>query len=119
MTKVVPFPVSASPGQRVLVRVLSGEPGTAVPPSVLQRLVFAGAQISELGNYRAGSIAETTINYASPAQREEVDMMLKYLGAGSAKVVPDTGDSVTVTVIVGKDLLDHPPGGLTPAELGR
>lgn len=119
IARAVPFPVAAEEGQRVLVRVLSGVPGTAVPDGVLHRLVFAGAQISELGNGRETSRATTTIQYVNPLQKDSVDLMLKYLGTGDAQLVPDTGDSIGVTVLVGKDLLENPPGALTAAELGR
>lgn len=119
ITQAVPFPVSAAEGQRVLVRVLSGVPGTAVPDGVLHRLVFAGAQISELGNGRDTARATTTIQYVDPLQKDTVDLMLKYLGTGDAQLVPDTGDSIGVTVLVGKDLLNNPPGPLTAKELGR
>lgn len=119
ISEVVPYPVAATPGQRVLVRVLSSRPGTPVASSVLQRLVFGGAQIAELGNAdQTGGLA-TVVQYVDPGMADEAKRLLALLGLGQTRLVPDRGDAVGITITVGSDLLDRPPGPLTAADVGR
>ena len=47
---IVPFPASAFPGQRLKTRVLNGTETEGTELTVTERVVFAGAEISALGN---------------------------------------------------------------------
>lgn len=115
----VPFPVGDA-GQRATVRVLNGANGDAVPPSILQTIVIGGGQITELGNARSFGLATTEIHYADPAQKAAADRLQFALGGKAKEVLDDAGeDTVQVTIVLGADLVDHPPAGLLPGPSGE
>ncbi len=114
----VPFPVAAVPGDRATVALLNGTGPNAAPASVIQRLTFAGAQITTIGNAPRFDHAVTTLTYTDSASRLFALAMARQLGKGRV-VQADTSDTgVDVAVVLGRDLMSDPPGPLTAEEVG-
>jgi hypothetical protein len=102
MSRMVPFPGSAFPGQRVRVRLLNG---TADPDAALRAatpIVSANAQILVLGNASSFDVASTRVEYNSDQQINAAKAIATKLGAGPP-VPGDDSDAIDVTVTLGKD----------------
>jgi len=110
----VPFPVSGGLVQRVTVRVLNGAAPGPIPQSVLQRIVYAGGQISVIGNYKRFGVTHTRLEFSVLGNANAANRIGKQLHAGGAVQQPNVGDSIDVTVILGSDIMDNPPPLLTP-----
>jgi hypothetical protein len=97
---------------------LNGTGPGAAPASVIQRLTFAGAQITTMGNAPRFGQAETTLTYTDASSHLFAVAMAKHLGKGRV-VQSDTADNgVDVAVVLGRDLMSDPPGPLTAEEVG-
>lgn len=116
LTNAVPFPTAAA-RQRLSVRVLNGTGATAIPQSVMQRIVFAGGQISILGNGADFDVKTTTFTYSSKADKAKVQEMARTLGKGKLVRTPADDGGSSVTVILGSDVLEDVPPMLTPEDL--
>jgi hypothetical protein len=114
LTNAVPFPVSGGLVQRVTVRVLNGAAPGPIPQSVLQRIVYAGGQISVVGNYKRFGVTHTRLEFSVLGNANAANRIGKQLHAGGAVQQPNVGDSIDVTVILGSDIMDNPPPLLTP-----
>ena len=102
MPRMVPFPGSAFPGQRVRVRLLNG---TSDPDAALRAatpIVSANAQILVLGNASSFNVATTRVEYNSNQQIDAAKAIATKLGAGPP-VPGDDSDAIDVTVTLGKD----------------
>lgn len=119
LTNAVPFPVGGAPGDRVTVRVLNGTGPTALPQSLMQRVVYAGGQVTIIGNDTSFHDDSTTLTYSLPANATIVKKMAKLLGVGEVKYRPAIEGTTDITIVVGKDLMGNPPPILSPAEVGR
>jgi hypothetical protein len=115
LTNAVPFPVSGGLVQRVTVRVLNGATPGPIPQSVLQRIVFAGGQISVIGNYKHFGVRRSSIEYSQVGSADAATRIAKQLHTPRGVLQPNVGDSINVTVILGSDVIDNPPALLTPA----
>lgn len=115
LTNAVPFPVSGGLVQRVTVRVLNGAAPGPIPQSVLQRIVYAGGQISVIGNYKHFGVRRTSIEYSQVGSTNAATRIAKQLHSSRGVLQPNVGDSVNITVILGSDVIDNPPPLLTPA----
>jgi hypothetical protein len=115
LTNAVPFPVSGGLVQRVTVRVLNGAAPGPIPQSVLQRIVYAGGQISVIGNYKHFGVRRSSIEYSQVGSANAATRFSKQLHTPRGVLQPNVGDSVDVTVILGSDVIDNPPPLLTPA----
>ncbi len=117
IANLVPFPVAAVPGDRATVTLLNGTGPGAVPAAVIQRLVFAGAQITSMGNAKRFGHARTTLTYADARARPFAEAMADRLGVGRVVHSDAADNGIDVEIVVGKDLLAHPPGPLTTEEV--
>ena len=115
LTNAVPFPVSGGLVQRATVRVLNGAAPGPIPQSVLQRIVYAGGQISVIGNYKHFGVRRTSIEYSQVGSANAATRIAKQLHSPRGVLQPNVGDSVNITVILGSDVIDNPPPLLTPA----
>ncbi|CAN5663070.1 hypothetical protein BH20ACT2_BH20ACT2_11740 [soil metagenome] len=111
LVAVVPFPTAPVPGGRVRTRLLSGVEGSGPPEELAEPLVLAGAEISVIGNAGRFGAGSTVVEYYSVTREDEAERLVEALGAGEAVFVEGSGDSLDVTVVVGRDLLDEGPGG--------
>lgn len=118
VANAVPLPVGALPGDRATVALLNGTGPEAAPTAVIQRLTYAGAQINTVGNASSFDHGETTLAYSSDRARVFAVAMAQQLGVGRVVPAPTTDASTDVVVIMGRDLLDHPPGELTGEDIG-
>jgi hypothetical protein len=117
IANLVPFPVAAVPGDRATVTLLNGTGPGAVPAAVIQRLVFAGAQITSMGNAKRFGHARTTLTYADARARPFAEAMADRLGVGRVVHSDAADNGIDVEIVVGKDLLADPPGPLTTEEV--
>ncbi len=119
LTNAVPFPVAGAPGDRATARVLNGAgPGT-VPASILQRLTYAKTQINAIGNNDTFGVEKTTVRYSNVADKRFVLRIVAVLGDVKIVHAPSGEDTTALTIVVGKDLIAHPPAALSPSEVGK
>ena len=119
IANTVPFVVGAVPGARPTVRLLNGVSPKPAPASVIQRLSYAGAQINTVGNAAQFGVADTTISYTDPKDRTVARRMAAILGHGQVRLVRSAAGSETLTIVLGRDLVDHPPAPLTVDDVGK
>lgn len=117
IANAVPFPVAAVPGDRATVSLLNGTGPEAAPASVIQRLAFAGAQITSMGNANRFGVTETTLTYSEASARPFAMAMAKQLGTGRVVRSDSSDTGVDVVVVLGRDLMSDPPGPLTAEEV--
>lgn len=118
VANAVPLPVGALPGDRATVALLNGTGPEAAPTAVIQRLTYAGAQISTVGNAASFDHGQTTLAYSNDRAHVFALAMARQLGVGRVVPAPTTDTSTDVVVIMGRDLLDHPPALLTVEDIG-
>ena len=117
VANAVPFPVGALPGDRATVALLNGTGYASAPASVIQRLTFAGAEIATVGNANSFTNATTTLTYSDVASRKFAVAMAKQLGAGRVVRSRTTDAGVDITIVLGRDVMDHPPAALSAEDL--
>jgi len=103
---VVPFPISAFPGDRVRVRLLDGIGDAAATLGVSSMLVPAGAEITVFGNADRFDYRVSEVRFYDEAQRSRAEAMASALGVASAEFKPAADTTVDVEVVVGKDLAE-------------
>ena len=118
LTNAVPYPVGSIPGDRLTVRVLNGTGPKAIPQSIMQRLVFGGGQIDILGNASTYGANVTTLTYWDRASAKKARALAKSLGDVKVVYSPNADQTTDVTVVIGQDLIRHPPSVLTASEVG-
>lgn len=116
IANAVPFPVGAGQGDRATVALLNGTGPESAPPAVIQRLTYAGAQITTTGNARTFDHDQTVLTYAGPAHRAAAQRMVDELGVGRVEAA-DSDQGTDIRVVMGADLLDDPPEPLTAQEV--
>ncbi|MEO6629908.1 MAG: hypothetical protein ABIP03_15220, partial [Aquihabitans sp.] len=102
----VPAPDPASPGSRATIRVLNGVAPDPIPDEILQSIVRAQGSLSIVGNGPSFGRPETTITYADPAKKGFAVLMRVALGAGRVRLDRQADDSVDITIILGRDVVD-------------
>ena len=102
----VPAPDPASPGSRATVRVLNGVAPDPIPDEILQSIVRAQGSLSIVGNGPSFGRTETTITYADPAKKGFAVLIQVALGAGRVRLDREADDSVDITIILGRDVVD-------------
>ena len=100
VTKLVPFPVSAFPGQRPRVRILSSTTDRAAPQGAAPVAVAAGAEILVIGNSKVADVASTVVEYHDPSQEAAAGRIAKAFGV-TAVASTDQTESYDVTVTLG------------------
>ena len=102
VARTVPFPTSATPGQRARVRLLNGTTNKDAAVLVSPKVVAAGGEISLIGNAESFDEATTRVEYAVPEARSAADAIAQALGVQATKGAKASG-SIDVDVIVGRD----------------
>ncbi len=102
VARVVPFPTSATPGQRARVELLNGTTNDQATLLVAPKVVAAGGEISLLGNADSFDKQATEVQYLAPEAREAAEEIAGALGV-KATVSSSASGGVDVRVIVGAD----------------
>ena len=109
----VPYPLAATPGGRVRVRLLNGTGDPDMSVAAARALVASGAQISIVGNATSFDVAETSLVYFGEDRATLADWLRANLGGGRVEEVPNgqdgqvsSDDEIDVTVILGEDAED-------------
>lgn len=102
VTRTVPFPTAAAPGQRARVKLLNGTTDRNAALRVAAKVVAAGGEISLLGNAGSFDQATTRVQYVASEAEAAANAVAAALGVKATKA-PDPAGNVDVNVIVGRD----------------
>lgn len=102
VSRVVPFPTSAFPGQRARVELLNGTAKKDAALLVAPKLVAAGGEISLLGNAPSFDVKSTRVEYLAPEARQAAEQMAGALGVKAVAATSSSG-GVDVRIVVGGD----------------
>ncbi len=104
VTRFVPFPISAYPGQRWVVSLLNGTSDQGVIRAVAPRVVSAGGAIGLTGNADSFDTEKSIVEYSNDAAQVAAETVAAQFGVTPTRVelMPS---GIDVTVVVGKDLL--------------
>jgi len=116
-TEAVPYPLSPAPGRRVRVRLLNGTTDDDLTLAAARQLVEAGAEITIAGNADSFRVAETTLTYTSPDERDEARRLADAFGVGTVEeadqapsstggTADEAGAEIDVTIVLGWDARD-------------
>jgi hypothetical protein len=113
----VPSPDPALPGSRATVRLLNGVSADAIPAGIIQTVVQIGGSVSVIGNGPSFDRDETTIVYADPANRGYAELLRAALKGGTVRHDAEAQDSVSLTVILGRDVIEGASVTTTTADI--
>jgi hypothetical protein len=102
----VPMPDSPGPGARPTVRLLNGVSADEIPGEIIQTVVQIGGAVTVVGNGPTFGRDDTTIVFADPGLRGYAELLQVALGGGTPRLDPEAEDSVGLTVILGRDVVD-------------
>lgn len=102
VARVVPFPTSATPGQRARVELLNGTTKDGAALLAAPKVVAAGGEISLLGNASSFDVATTTVQYMAPEAKDAADSIAKALGVSATRATSESG-GIDVRVTIGGD----------------
>ncbi|UDY35754.1 LytR C-terminal domain-containing protein [Dermatobacter hominis] len=102
VARVVPFPTSATPGQRARVELLNGTSKEDSALLAAPKVVAAGGEISLLGNAGSFDVAATEVEYLAPEAEQAADEIAKALGVTATEATSQSG-GIDVRVTVGGD----------------
>ena len=102
VARVVPFPTSATPGQRARVELLNGTSKEDAALLVAPKVVAAGGEISLLGNAESFDVTATKVEYMAPEAQEAAEAIAKALGVSATAAETESG-GIDVRVTVGGD----------------
>lgn len=102
VSRVVPFPSSAFPGQRARVELLNGTRNKDAALLVAPKVVAAGGEISLLGNADSFDVDDTRVEYLAPEARQAAEQIAETLGVKATEAGTRSG-GVDVRVVVGRD----------------
>lgn len=103
----VPSPDPATPGSRPTVRLLNGVSAEEIPAEIIQKVVQIGGSVSVIGNGPTFGRDETTIVYANPDNEGYAELLKAALGGGTVRRDPEAEESVALTVILGRDVVEN------------
>jgi len=109
IAKLIPFPIGATPGSRVGIRVLDGTGKLEHGVAALPALVKGGAQITGIGNAANFDYQTTQIIFYDDARKDAADRLRLALGVGELAKSNDVAHDVDVTVVLGADFANRPP----------
>lgn len=103
LSGVVPFPVSAYPGQRPRIRILNGTADTTQAAIVAPDLAGLGAEVSLIGNATSFDVVDTGVVYSDEAFADVAQRIAEFLGTTATQTdVPS--DATDIDVVLGADL---------------
>lgn len=116
VSRLIPFPVGASPQSRQRIRILDGTGKLANGLPAAPPLVKAGAEVATVGNAKAFDYRVTQFIVSPDARPEAVTQIVEAFrpqspvagqGAPVGEVVAtgDSGSAIDVTVILGEDVV--------------
>jgi len=100
--EIVPYPTSATPGQRVRVRVLNGTSDLGAATRAASTVVGAGGEIIVVGNAKPMDATVTTVEFHSEAMAERAAPIAAAFGVTATASSLQT-DAIDVTVTLGPD----------------
>ncbi|MFZ4518656.1 MAG: LytR C-terminal domain-containing protein [Microthrixaceae bacterium] len=104
VSRTIPAPIAAFPGQRARTRLLNGTTDAAAATPLTPDIVAAGGTVVLLGNAESFDVATSRVEYTAPAAAPAAQAIAAKLGLTATKVKgADAG--VDVTVVVGRDRL--------------
>ncbi len=113
----VPIPDPATPGSRPTVRLLNGVSAEEIPAEIVQKVVQFGGSVSVIGNGPSFGRDDTTIVYSNPANEDYAELLKAVLGGGTVRLDPEAEESVALTVILGRDVVEEASVTTTTADL--
>lgn len=102
VSRLVPFPASAFPGQRARTRILDGVPDPAKRLEAALPVVAAGGEVIILGNASSFGRTATTVEYHDPSKAQAATAIAARFGV-TATQSPNQTDAYDVTVTLGSD----------------
>jgi hypothetical protein len=102
VARVVPFPTSATPGQRARVELLNGTSKEDSALLAAPKVVAAGGEISLLGNADSFDVAATKVEYLAPEAQQAAEAIAQALGVTATEATSQSG-GIDVRVTVGGD----------------
>jgi hypothetical protein len=111
LAKAVPLP-QAPNDSRPAIRLLNGVDRSAISSTIIQRLVDGGGQVALLGADPGAASNTTELRYGDRTITLAVQQIRDALGVGKLVIDNSITDPGEITVVVGRDLLDHPPSDL-------
>lgn len=104
----VPVPDPPVPGARVLVRLLNGAEAGSPSGAIVRRIVENDGSVAIIGNGPSFGNDTTEIVYGDRGDEAAAYAMLAALGAddGTVRLDPAAPDTLDLTVIVGRDVVD-------------
>jgi hypothetical protein len=109
----VPYPLAATPGGRIRVRLLNGTGDPGLSSAFARALVASGAQISIVGNATSFDVPDTSFVYFGDDRAPLAEWLQMNLGGGRVEETPNgqdgqvsSDDEIDVTVILGEDAED-------------
>ena len=106
--QVIPFPTSATPGDRPRIRVFDGTGRLGHGLAAAHNLALAGAQIDSIGNASSFHVAHTQLIVASEQERAAAEKLREVLGVGTVVVDGGADDTIDITVVLGADAIGRP-----------
>jgi len=111
ITRSIPYPQVGN-DVRPSVRLLNSVDRGSIPPGVVQRLVLGGGQIPIEGATNTGVLEVTEFRYGDATMTDQIKRIRDSLGAGKLVIDNSITDPGEITVVVGRDVIDHPPADL-------
>lgn len=104
VSRTIPAPIAAFPGQRARTRLLNGTTDAAATAPVTPDIVAAGGTVVLLGNAESFDVATSRVEYTAKAAAPAAQAIAAKLGL-TATEVKGADAGVDVTVVVGRDRL--------------
>ncbi len=101
MSRIVPFPKSATIGDRPTVLLLDTSFGEVAQGPVVESVARAGGIVSILGNSEAGAERLTEVQVHDPSASAVANEIAQSLGLAQARSVPLDGATAAITVVIG------------------
>lgn len=103
----VPAPDAGAVGSRRSVRLLNGVAAGPIPGELIGKVAALEGSVEVVGNGPSFGREKTTIVYTDPKQKAYAARLQRALGAtGQVKLDREAPDTIDVTVVFGRDVLD-------------
>lgn len=104
VARVVPLPLSPTPGRRSSVAILNGSTDPDAISAAVPKVVAAGGEVSVVGNAESFDVGSTSVEYLYPDAREAADAIAEALGVTATEgSAPEDAEmqGVAVKVVLG------------------
>lgn len=106
VARVVPLPVSPTPGRRTATAILNGTNDAEAVSAAVPRVVAGGGEVSLVGNAQSFDVGSTTVEYLYPDVRESAERIAAELGVEPSEGSPPEDpefQGISVKVVLGSD----------------